>query len=190
MSGRSLSDREGQRVSELREPQLVTRAAEGDVNAFEELVRRYQLPIYRLCLGMLGNRHDAEDAAQDAFLTAWRAVGRFRGESKFSTWLYRLAVNRCLRQLSRRPAPAGEITERAGSLGDPEAEFEAVERMGAIAAAVGRLTPEQRVPFILREVEGLTYNEIAEVLGVTMTAVKSRLNRARVELARLLDEDR
>lgn len=177
-------------MSELREPQLVARAAEGDLGAFEELVRRHQLPIFRLCLGMLGNRHDAEDAAQDSFLTAWRAIGRFRGESKFSTWLYRLAVNRCLRQLSRRPARTEQLTDHVGSLGNPEGEFEAVERVEDIAAAVARLTPEQRVPFILREVEGLTYNEIAEVLGVTMTAVKSRLNRARVELARLLDEKR
>jgi RNA polymerase sigma-70 factor (ECF subfamily) len=177
-------------VSELREPQLVARAADGDLQAFEVLVRRYQLPIFRLCLGMLGNRHDAEDAAQDAFLTAWRAIGRFRGESKFSTWLYRLAVNRCLRHLARQTAQSDELTDRAGTLGDPEAEFEAVQRLEDIAAAVAKLTPEQRVPFILREVEGLTYNEIAEVLGVTMTAVKSRLNRARVELARLLDENR
>jgi RNA polymerase sigma-70 factor (ECF subfamily) len=177
-------------VSELREPQLVARAADGDLGAFEELVRRHQLPIFRLCLGMLGNRHDAEDAAQDAFLTAWRAIGRFRGESKFSTWLYRVAVNRCLRQLSTRPGPIEQLTDRASTLGDPEGEFEAVRQVEDIAAAVAKLTPEQRVPFILREVEGLTYNEIAEVLGVTMTAVKSRLNRARVELARLLDANR
>jgi len=177
-------------VSEPGEPMLVARAAGGDLQAFEALVRRYQLPIFRLCLGILGNRSDAEDAAQDTFFTAWRALGRFRADARFSTWLYRLATNRCLKQLSRRPVPSVELTERPGSHGQPEAEYEARQRLEATAAAVARLSPERRVPLILREVEGLSYNEIAEVLGVSMTAVKSRINRARGEVARTLDEAR
>ena len=116
------------------------------------------------------------------------AIGRFRGEAKFSTWLYRIAANRCLKHLARQPTPIGHPTERAGNLGNPEAEFEARERLHVIAKAVDRLTPAQRAPLLLREVEGLTYAEVAQILGVTVPAVKSRLNRARVELARALDE--
>ena len=184
----SLSGHGGLQVSELRDCLLVARAADGDLRAFEVLVRRYQLRIFRLCVGMLGNRNDAEDAVQETFFTAWRAIGRFRGEAKFSTWLYRIAANRCLKHLARQPTPIGHPTERAGNLGNPEAEFEARERLHVIAKAVDRLTPAQRAPLLLREVEGLTYAEVAQILGVTVPAVKSRLNRARVELARALDE--
>ncbi len=169
---------------------LVARAVDGDLRAFEVLVRRHQRPIFRLCLGMLGDHRDAEEAAQDTFFMAWRAIGRFRGDSKFSTWLYRLATNRCLKHLGRRPAPSVELADRPGTHGNPEAELEADQRLRATAAAITQLTPQQRAPFLLREVDGLTYGEIAEVLGVTMTAVKSRLNRARVDLARTLDESR
>ena len=175
-------------MSELSDPLLVARATEGDLAAFEVLVRRYQVRIFRLCLGMVGNHSDAEDAAQDVFFTAWRSIGRFRGDSQFSTWLYRVAVNRCLKHLGRRPPATHLIPERAGTLGNPEAELEADERLRATASALAELTVEQRTPLLLRDVEGLTYGEIAEVLGVTVTAVKSRLNRARVQMARTLDD--
>ncbi len=176
-------------MTELGDGMLVARAADSDLRAFDILVRRYQLPIFRFCLRMLGDRSEAEDAAQDTFFTAWRAIGRFRGQAKFSTWLYRLATNRCLKQLGRRPTAAlDELSERPGNLGVPETEFEASQRIQTTAAAISRLTPEQRIVLILREVEELAYGEIATILGVSVTAVKSRLNRARVELARGLDE--
>lgn len=165
---------------------LVQRAASADLRAFDVLVRRYQLPVFRLCLGMLGDEDDAQDAAQDTFFMAWRAIGRFRGDAKFSTWLYRIATNRCLKELKRRPQRTEQLPDLPSTQSPPDEHFEAIERLAAVATAVSRLNDEQRIPLLLREVEDLTYNEIAEILGVTMTAVKSRIYRARVELARQL----
>ncbi len=163
---------------------LVERAAGGDVRAFEVLVRRYQLPIIRLCVGMLGDRHAAEDAAQDVFFSVWRSLGRFRGDAQFSTWLFRVATNQCLRDIRRRPAHTARVPEDLPATeGSPQGELEAAEGYAAVSAAVGRLSAEQRAALLLREVEGLTYDQIAEVLGVSMTAVKSRIYRARTELA-------
>ena len=164
---------------------LVERASGGDVRAFEVLVRRYQLPIIRLCVGMLGDRHAAEDAAQDVFFSAWRSMGRFRGDAQFSTWLYRVATNQCLRDIRRRPTQTAQLPEDLPAAeGSPQGELEAAEGYAAISAAMGRLSAEQRAAFLLREVEGLSYDQIAEVLGVSVAAVKSRIYRARTDLAR------
>jgi RNA polymerase sigma-70 factor, ECF subfamily len=172
------------RVSVPTDLLLVQRAAGGDVGAFEMLVRRYQLGVFRLCVRMLEDRQAAEDAAQDVFLVAWRSMGRFRGEAKFSTWLYRIATNRCLRELRRR-APTLELPEGlAATEGVPHLVVEAAEGLAAVGAAMGRLSLEQRMALLLREVEGLSYDQIAEVLGVSVAAVKSRIYRARVEVAR------
>jgi RNA polymerase sigma-70 factor, ECF subfamily len=164
---------------------LVERASGGDVGAFEVLVRRYQLPIIRLCVGMLGDRHAAEDAAQDVFFSVWRSMGRFRRDAQFSTWLYRIATNQCLRDIRRRPAQTAQLPEDLPATeGSPHRELEAAEGHATVSAAVGRLSGEQRAALLLREVEGLSYDQIAEVLGVSMAAVKSRIYRARTDLAR------
>jgi RNA polymerase sigma-70 factor (ECF subfamily) len=165
---------------------LVQRASGGDVGAFEVLVRRYQLPIVRFCVGMLGDQYAAEDAAQDVFFSAWRSLGRFRGEAQFSTWLFRVATNQCLMDIRRRPEQAMQLPEdlAAAEGGAPHSQLETAETAAAVSAAVGRLSPEQRVALLLREVEGLSYDQIAEVLGVSMAAVKSRIYHARLGLAR------
>jgi RNA polymerase sigma-70 factor (ECF subfamily) len=170
-------------VAKVPDSVLVVRAANGDIDAYELLVRRYQLPIYRHCLNMLGNEGDAAEAAQDVFFTVWRSLSRFRGDSAFSTWLYRIATNRCLKALRRRPQPTIPLVEQTTSLGLPEKEFEGKEADELVARAVASLTPQQRAALLLREVEGLTYEQIAKVLGVSVAAVKSRLNRARMEIA-------
>ena len=103
----------------------------------------------RLCVGMLGDRHAAEDAAQDAFFSAWRSMGRFRGDAQFSTWLYRIATNQCLRDIHRRPAQTAQLPEHLPATeGYPHAELEAAEAMAAVSAAVARLSPEQRVALL------------------------------------------
>jgi RNA polymerase sigma-70 factor (ECF subfamily) len=164
---------------------LVRRASSGDIQAFEVLVRRYQRRVLRLCVGMLGDQHAAEDAAQDVFFSAWRSLGRFRGDAQFSTWLYRIATNQCLRDIRRRPPPTAELPEDMPATGgSPQGELDAAEGYAAVSAAVARLSPEQRVALLLRQVEGLSYDQIAEVLGVSMAAVKSRIYHARVEVAR------
>lgn len=162
---------------------LVHSAQAGDAAAFEELVRRHELPIYRLALRMLGNASDAEDAAQETFLRAWRALGSFRAESALSTWLYRIATNQCLGVLDRAGVRTGPLT---GTELDPRPEPEAIalerDALHNLKVAIGRLTPEQRAPLVLREFEGLAYEEIGEVLELTPAAVKGRLHRARLEL--------
>jgi RNA polymerase sigma-70 factor (ECF subfamily) len=153
----------------------------GNANAFEELVRRHQVTIFRIALRMLGDRRDAEDASQEAFLQAWRALPRFRSQSAFSTWLYRIVTNRCLNlRRDRKPRQALLWDQESGEPG-PEEEVEARHRLL-------ELTPEQRAVFVLRHLEGCAYEEIVEILGISLAAVKSRLHRARLELATVLEE--
>ncbi len=164
------------------EAQRVARARGGDFDAFDALVREHGPAVYRVALRMLGDPADAEDAAQDAFLQAWRGLRSFRGQSRFTTWMYRIVTNRCLDELARRratePLEEDSPSERPG----PEQVVVARSEFAILRRAVDDLTPEQRVTLVLREFEGCTYEEIAEVLGISVSAVKSRLHRARVEV--------
>jgi len=161
---------------------LVAAARDGDGDAFELLVRRHQGAVYGLALRMLGSEADAQDAAQDTFVQAWRALARFRGDSAFSTWLYRIVTNRCLNILARR-RPADALSDDHADRRDDPAEIAVGrERMHAVAAAVLRLGREQRAALVLREFQGLSYDEIAAVLGITVAAVKGRIHRARLLL--------
>jgi RNA polymerase sigma-70 factor, ECF subfamily len=169
-------------VARVADSVLVVRAANGDIDAYEQLVRRYQLPIYRHCLNMLGDEGDAAEAAQDVFFTVWRSLSRFRGDSAFSTWLYRISTNRCLKALRQRPQSTVPLIEQQTSFGLPEKELEGKQTIELVARAIASLTPPQRAALLLREVEGLTYEQIARVLGLSVAAVKSRLNRARMEI--------
>lgn len=158
---------------------LVHAAQLGDLYAFEELVRRHRTRIYRVALRMLANPADAEDAAQDAFVRCWSALPGFRAESSFSTWLVQIVTNRCLNLLrARRSEPLEERGEasarRLSEVVEARAELEALALVG--------LTPDQRAPLVLRELEGLSYEEIAHVLDVSVPAVKGRIHRARLEL--------
>ena len=177
---------------DLDEQTLVVRAQEGDVRAFETLARRHQVALYRLAVRVLGNRADAEDALQDALLDAWRRIGSFRGEASFSTWLYRIVTNRCLGLLRRtRPAmPVADLTEAGDVVGarstSPERQAELDAGMTALAAALAGLPHDQRVCFVLRELEGLGYTEIAEITGAGETTVRGRIHRARKTLAEVM----
>lgn len=164
----------------VRDELLVGAARAGDVDAFEALVRRYQLPMYRVALRMLASEADAEDATQEAFVLAWQNVARFRGESAYSTWLYRIVTNHCLNvRASRRPSGPLEDPMLVEG-GDPIEVAERRQRFSAISQAVRALPGEQRAALVLREFEGLSYAEIAHVLGITVAAVKGRIHRARL----------
>ncbi|GEL16798.1 DNA-directed RNA polymerase sigma-70 factor [Pseudonocardia asaccharolytica DSM 44247 = NBRC 16224] len=177
------------------------RAQEGDLRAFEVLARRHQAALYRLAVRVLDNRDDAEDALQDALLDAWRRIGRFRGEASFSTWMYRIVTNRCLGLLRRRgPAlPVAEMAEmvevaEAGTgivpmparRPSPEDAAELDAGLVALRAALADLPTQQRVCFILRELEGLGYAEIAQITGAGEQAVRGRIHRARTRLAEVM----
>jgi len=169
-------------VVEVGDRFLVAAAQAGDRHAFEALVRRHQGAVYRVALRMLGSGADAEDATQEALVQAWRALSTFRGESAFSTWLYRIAINRCLKvSASRQPMEAlpDLLIDRDS---DPAEAVVQSERLRALARGVLGLPLEQRAALVLRELEGLSYEQIAEALGVTVSAVKGRIHRARLGL--------
>jgi len=161
---------------------LVRAAQNGDVDAFEELVRRYQTSIYRVALRMLGSPADAQDAVQETFVRAWRALPRFRHDSAISTWLYRIVTRRALDRIASRRSTGtlNEVEVEAGP--DPAQAAEHQERLRAIRRAMARLPPDQRAALVLREFEGLSYQEVAQVLGASVPAIKTRIHRARLTI--------
>lgn len=175
------------RAADLDEVTLVVRAQEGDVTAFEELARRHQATLYRIAVRVLGDHGDAEDALQEALLDAWRRIDRFRGDSAFSTWMYRVVTNRCLGMLRRRtPVPVEQLEDTRAATDDPQRAAEVDAGMEALGRALRELGDDQRVCWVLRELEGLGYAEIAQVTGVSEQAVRGRIHRARTRLAEVL----
>lgn len=174
---------------ELDDLTLVVRAQEGDVRAFEVLVRRHQRQLYRLAMRLLGNSNDAEEAVQDAFVAAWRRLRGFRGDAAFSSWMYRIVTNRCLALLRTRPPVVSldDLGDQPGPDGDsPERAAETGDRSTALNRALHNLPTEQRTCWVLRELHGLSYVEIAAIIGVSPDAVRGRLYRARTTLAEVM----
>ncbi len=173
----------------LDDATLVARSRDGDMHAYEQLVRRYQGQMYRLALRVVGSAGDAEDVVQDVFLTAWRRLTQLNDDAAFVGWLYRTATNRCLNVLrQRRPVADVELDDQpsAAPRERPDRAVEASAQMDALAVALRGLTPEQRVCWVLREVHGRSYDEIAEAIGTTQQAVRGRLARARAQLAEVM----
>jgi len=178
----------------MEEDEIVKRAREGDVDSFNRLVEIYQRGVYNLSLRMLGNASAAEDATQDAFLSAFRGIGRFRGGS-FRAWLFRIATNSCydqLRALSRRPTtPIDDMPVELESDRPSPEDFAVRREIGEkIKEALAALPPDQRLAVILRDIEGLDYQEIARVTGSSLGTVKSRINRGRGRLRHYLERYR
>jgi RNA polymerase sigma-70 factor, ECF subfamily len=172
---------------------LVVRAQEGDVRAFEALARRHEAALYRTAVRVTGDPAEAEDAVQEALLDAWRHLDRFRGEARFSTWMYRLVTNRCLGALRRRrPAASADARRDAGrdsaAPDSPEGAALLDLELAALGRAVQDLPDDLRVCWVLRELEGLGYGDIAEITGAGETAVRGRIHRARVRLAGVMRE--
>lgn len=161
---------------------LVRAARSGDVDAFEELVRRYQASVYRVALRILGSSADAQDAAQETFVRAWRAFPHFRQDSTISTWLYRIVTRRALDKIAARRTTEtlGDVELQSGL--DPAHTAEQRERLRAVTRAIGSLPPGQRAALVLREFEGLSYQEIAAILGASLPAIKGRIHRARLTI--------
>ncbi len=150
------------------------------MDAFAELVRRHQAAVYRVALRLLGSEADAEDAAQEAFVRAWRGLRRFRAESTVSTWLYRIVTNHCLNLLAAHESIEVLESEALSTGDDPAQIAEQRERFVAVARTVAGLPGEQRAALVLRDFEGLSYEQVAQVLGVSVAAVKGRIHRARL----------
>ena len=165
---------------------LIDRARQGDETAFASLVERYQDRVYRLALRICGNSHDAEEAAQEAFVAAWRGLPAFRGESRFSSWLYQLTSNAAIDLLRREKRHRGNVPIEEEILplsGDsPQQNAENAELRRSLQTALMTLTPEHREIFLLRQMQQLSYEEIGGMLGLESGTVKSRLNRAQKQL--------
>ena len=180
---------------------VIRRVQNGDVNAFEALVSAYEKNVYNLALRMMGNAQDAEDMAQEAFLKAYNSLPGFRGDSKFSVWLYRIVSNVCLDQLrkkSKRPTVSlsmedGDGEETQLDLPDtaqsPEEALEKKLTREAVRRGLALLPEDARQILLLREIQGLSYEEIGETLGLEAGTVKSRIFRARKRLCAFLLED-
>ena len=174
--------------------ELARRAAGGDEDAFAQLVGLHEKKVYGLALRMCGNPEDAADAAQEAFLAAWKGLPRFRGEAGFSTWLYRLTSNAAIDHLRRVKRQRGEVSLDGGGPGldavddapSPQAQAEETELREAVAEGLSMLSEDHRQALLLRELRGLSYEEIASELRVDLGTVKSRISRARGSLRKIL----
>ncbi len=181
---------------------LVKRAKAKDLSAFEKLVRIHQNRVYALCLKMSGNRDDAQDLAQEAFIRAYRGLHSFRNEAEFGTWLHRITVNVCLnarrkdggRQIFSLDDPyqgedGSELQrEVATTNGDPLLALEEKEFLGLVRIALDSLSEEHRTVLVLREVEGYSYDEVARLTKCSLGTVKSRISRARENMRRRMTE--
>jgi RNA polymerase sigma-70 factor (ECF subfamily) len=177
------------------EHQLIARAQGGDRSAFEELVRRHADRLYAVVLRFVADADEAEEVTQEAFLRAWRSIDRFEQRSQFFTWLYRIGINEAKRRAERRP-PAGTVTsiedspiEDALDWSDaPELRAEQGDLRLVLERTIRELPVEYRAPLILRDIEGLSTREAAEVMELGEAAFKSRLHRARLAVRRAIDD--
>ncbi len=188
---------------------LVERARNGDYGAFEQLVRRHQRRVYAVALGIMKNDAEAEEVAQETFLSAFEHLDGFRGDARFSTWLYRVASNHALMKLrKKRPDPGGDLVDlepqlsRAATRTEGTSPFDALslwarrpdeaaaahEVQDALEGALEELSADDRALLLLRSLDDVSHETLAQTFGATVPAIKSRLHRTRLQLRALLDE--
>lgn len=187
------------KVAREDEHLLVAAAKSGDLAAFEELVSRYERKIFRLTMNITHNREDAEDAMQDAFLKSFSHLKDFQGDSRFYTWLVRIAANEALMRLRKRRPNQFSLDEPVEGDEDlmprelrdwgpgPEQRFAQTEMREILSRAIEDIEPEYRMVFVLRDIEDLSTEDTASILGLSVPAVKSRLLRARLKLRQKLN---
>lgn len=198
LDGQSMS-REGGLAVERDETKLIAKSQNGDVEAFGELVAIYQKQVYTVAYRFMGNHEDACDLAQEAFVRAFKAIGRFRGEASFKTWIYHIVANVCRDELRKRKKQTvvsidSPIVTEEGYINReqedwslaPERIYESKELQETIQELLNQLIPEYRQVLVLREIQGFTYEEIAGILECSLGTVKSRINRARKALRNLI----
>lgn len=181
--------------------ELVSRLKKGDREAFNELVREYEKQIINIAYGMLSDREDALDAAQEVFVRVYKSIGAFKGQSSLATWIYRITANICNDMLRKRQRTAKTISiypsdeeeksplsELADDRPTPEEALELTERQRAVREGIASLNPDFRAVITLCDIEGCSYEEASEALSIPHGTVKSRLNRARNALRKKLSE--
>jgi RNA polymerase sigma-70 factor (ECF subfamily) len=180
---------------ELSDTQIIERTLDGEPEAFNLLVRRWERHIYGLTLRMLGRDEEARDATQETFLSAYRNLSKFRGEAKFSSWIYRIALNICNTRLRSRPRNAVSLDEERAENGfevaadacDLSSNIQQEQIARHVRRALQGLPAEMRQVIIMKEYEGLKFTEIAEILGIPLSTVKTRLYTGLVELRKRLE---
>ncbi len=186
----------------VRERRLVRRLKQRDERAFREMVLIYQQQVYNIVFRMLNNQQEAEDLTQEVFVTVFKSIESFRGDSKLSTWLYRISVNHCknrFKYLSRRAYNAtrslDDVQEREksdiplhGEVSRPDQVLEGKRLEAAISREIAALEDDHRVLIVLRDIQGLTYDEIVTITSLPVGTVKSRLHRARMALKDRLEK--
>jgi len=182
----------------LNEQKLISLAKAGDQSAFGELMTRYEKQVYHQALRLLSNPEDAADITQEVFIKVWRSLPSFQGDSSFSTWLYRLTDNAAIDLIRKEKKRRGDASlddeeyQWDSLLADPnsapERELEKQELRRSVTEGLAKLSEEHRRVLVLREINGLSYEEIGQILGLTAGTVKSRIARARLALAKLLKD--
>ena len=175
---------------------MVQRARSGDRDAFAWLLERYEKQVYHQALRMVGNPEDAADLTQDTFIKVWQGLPSFQGDSSFSTWLFRLTGNACIDFIRREKKRRGDVSlddeerDLSSALIDPtstpQQALEQKELHRAVSEGLRRLSDEHRQILVLREINGLSYDEIGDILDLSPGTVKSRIARARISLAKIL----
>lgn len=190
----------------MDEKEAIKRVQAGETGAFRELIKLYEKPVYNHCRGFLRNEQEAEDAAQEVFVNVFKGIKRFRGDSKLGTWIYRITANVCknrLKHLKRINAPLiddaqetgdGETTSLVEKVKEkeekePDKEYASKSAGELITRRISELTDEQKQVILLRDVEGRSYEEIAQIMRLSVSAVKSKLFRARENLRDRLKRD-
>ena len=185
--------REGKRV-QTDEERLVESAIGGDAYAFEQLMEKHEARMYAVALRMCGNREDAQDCLQEAMIRIYRAISSFKGQSSFATWAYRITMNSCLDELRRRKNRQATSLDALLDVGfspadednTPEHFSLAEERKRVLERAIGSLPEDMRSAVVLRDVQGMSYEQIADVLDTNVGTIKSRISRGRERLRQVL----
>ena len=185
-------------MEEKLQAQIITACQRGDPHAYEQLIRCYQTQVYSLAMRMLSNPEDAADVTQETFIRVFRTIDKFRGDASFSTWIYRVTSNLCLDWLRRRKRQALSSDtpvswehetvprEMADNSPNPEDLVTTAELRQEIQSALSQLESYHRLAVILRDVQGLSYEEVAGILNLPLGTVKSRINRGRRQLRKIL----
>lgn len=186
----------------MTEKELLRRSKEGHVASFEELISSHQQKVYNIALRMLTNEQDAFDASQEVFLKVYKNLDKFQENSSFSTWLYRITTNTCLDFIRKHKDRKNDVSidaqvefddgETSFQLKDKKVDVEEEvlkkERRQVLLEAISQLNPEHRKMIVLRELQGMSYQEIAEITGANIGTVKSKINRARISLKNSLEK--
>ena len=187
------------------EEKLVERLKRRDEAAFTELMQLYQVKVFHLLFRMLGDKEEARDVAQDVFYTVFKSIDSFRGDSKLSTWIYRVATNHCknrikylgrrargqkqeFNELSEQDAVESGTMQTSAAIERPDQAVEGMESESIVQRALAQLDEEHRTLVVMRDIEGLSYEEVQSVTGLAEGTVKSRLHRARLQLKQLVEE--